>query len=320
MRFYLRRLCTTSWLVLLFGIVFLLNVYKPTADVKTFIYEDDPIWQRRQKLEEMKRFDGVSQRMHQAADVRYGWAPYLQYKWTGDRIWPKPASEDEDRILNQIHMLHHDVQGKKLKTILMYDGLDMGMSEGQGRFVDHNCPVNQCSLTAKLAAAKTADAILFKNVVRFPMVARPSSQIWILFNLESPHHTSLYTGQNNVVNWTATYRTDSVMVAPYEKYAYFKNFTALPSQSLRNFAAGKTKLVAWFVSNCQTPNGRMHYVRELQKYINVDIYGQCSSVRCSRSSNQCFEKLKTDYKFYLSFENSNCKDYITEKFFVNALA
>lgn len=36
-------------------------------------------------------------------------------------------------------------------------------------------------------------------------------------------------------------------------------------------------------------------------------------------NEECFEMLKKDYKFYLSFENSNCKEYITEKFFVNGL-
>lgn len=64
----------------------------------------------------------------------------------------------------------------------------------------------------------------------------------------------------------------------------------------------------------------MHYARELSKYIQVDIYGTCGTLRCPRSQSQaCFDMLDEDYKFYLAFENSNCKDYITEKFFVNGL-
>ena len=67
-------------------------------------------------------------------------------------------------------------------------------------------------------------------------------------------------------------------------------------------------------------NGLLNYARELGKYINVDIYGACGSKRCPRTNtNKCFSILDKEYKFYLAFENSNCKEYITEKFFVNGL-
>ena len=67
-------------------------------------------------------------------------------------------------------------------------------------------------------------------------------------------------------------------------------------------------------------NGRLNYAKQLAKFINVDIYGACGSHRCPRTSAaKCFSLLNQDYKFYLAFENSNCKDYITEKFFVNGL-
>jgi glycoprotein 3-alpha-L-fucosyltransferase len=78
--------------------------------------------------------------------------------------------------------------------------------------------------------------------------------------------------------------------------------------------------VAWFVTNCNDRNGRRQYAQELQKYIPVDIYGACGTKKCPRSTeNVCFDMLDTDYKFYLAFENSNCRDYITEKLFLNAL-
>lgn len=53
----------------------------------------------------------------------------------------------------------------------------------------------------------------------------------------------------------------------------------------------------------------------------MDIYGKCGTMKCTRSeADKCYEMLNNDYKFYLAFENSNCKNYITEKFFFNGLS
>ena len=122
-------------------------------------------------------------------------------------------------------------------------------------------------------------------------------------------------------NWTASYRHDSDIVAPYEKFVQYPDYKAADIDSpSRNYAAGKTRKVAWFVSNCSARNKRLQYAKELAQYIEVDLYGKCGTMKCSRAiSGLCFQLLNKDYKFYLAFENSNCKDYITEKFFINGL-
>lgn len=134
-----------------------------------------------------------------------------------------------------------------------------------------------------------------------------------MFTLENPFHVYPVIG----VNWTATYRTDSDIVAPYGKWMYYDENVKRKSQS-RNYAQGKTKKVAWMVSNCHSQNKRIEYVEELQKYIDVDIYGRCGTHFCARNE-KCLKRIGQEYKFYLAFENGNCREYITEKFFENAL-
>lgn len=139
-----------------------------------------------------------------------------------------------------------------------------------------------------------------------------------MYMLECPLHTR-YIHDKSVFNWTATYRHDSELVTPYEKWVYYDQRQRRKAVS-RNFAAGKTKNVAWFVSNCGAKNNRLQYAQELNRYIDVDTYGRCGTKSCPRQSgDRCLDILAKDYKFYLAFENSNCRDYITEKFYVNGL-
>ena len=139
-----------------------------------------------------------------------------------------------------------------------------------------------------------------------------------MYMLECPLHTQ-FVREKDVFNWTATYRHDSELVAPYEKWVY-TDPTVRRKPVTVNFAANKTRKVAWFVSNCGAKNKRLEYAHSLQKYMDVDIYGSCGTKSCPRHSGKhCFEILAKDYKFYLAFENSNCRDYITEKFYVNGL-
>lgn len=229
-----------------------------------------------------------------------------------------PDQFDGDRVIQQLMYVPENYEefDEPSKIILTYNGLGTwGQKSGSVAF--HGCPVNRCTLVTDKARAVDADAILYKDHFIHPGQARPSKQIWILYLLECPYHTQLIKFPN-VFNWTATYRKDSDLVTPYERWTYYDPQVTQKPQ-LRDYAANKTKKVAWFVSNCGARNGRLAYARELGKYISVDIYGTCGPLKCPRTDYRCFEILEREYKFYLAFENSNCRDYITEKFYVNGL-
>uniref|UniRef100_A0A146LJH0 Fucosyltransferase n=1 Tax=Lygus hesperus TaxID=30085 RepID=A0A146LJH0_LYGHE len=243
-------------------------------------------------------------------------------------LWPAQAPPGHDRIVEQLmfrppRSFQDDGEVKErsqsLKTILLFNGLNAWYKLKPGRSAFSNCPVDTCKVTASKSESRRADAILYKDHFVHPGHPKTKNQVWIIYHLECPYHTQ-HVKYNDVFNWTSTYRRDSDIVAPYEKFVYYDSRVRTVSKPVRNYAANKTKLVAWFVSNCGARNGRLQYAHELQKYISVDIFGACGSKKCPRSNEKkCFEMLNNEYKFYLAFENSNCKDYITEKFFRTGL-
>ena len=248
------------------------------------------------------------------------------------KLWPDGFTEASDRVLEQLKFsITYDRQNspetgeqnktEQVRTILVIPGPVDG-TVGRKRFLDDECKVNNCVITGDRNNGRNADAVLFRGGISPVGFKKPKNQIWIVYMLESPFHTGSLDSARNLINMTATYRIDSTIVTPYERFVPYENASQhqlLPPK--RNYVLGKSKKVAWFVSNCSPKNNRMGYARELSKYIQVDIYGPCGNLRCPRhQSKQCFKMLNDNYKFYLAFENSNCKDYITEKFYWNGLS
>lgn len=157
-------------------------------------------------------------------------------------LWPENVPSDHsptdpriDRIVNQLmyvppgyNQRAYLPHGKlPLKKILLYfgkNGWGSDLQMGQRRFLDDTCPVNSCQLMDKAEAIDQADAVIFKDRFSWPKFGRPLGQLWILFLLEGPRHTQLFSSINkHTFNWTATYRHDSDIVTPYEKFVAYQS-------------------------------------------------------------------------------------------------
>ncbi|XP_017267175.1 4-galactosyl-N-acetylglucosaminide 3-alpha-L-fucosyltransferase 9-like [Kryptolebias marmoratus] len=143
------------------------------------------------------------------------------------------------------------------------------------------------------------------DLSNLPSQQRPPFQKWIWLNLESPVHSPRLTGLNSLFNLTLNYRQDSDIRGTYG--------TVIAKETKEDFVPpSKNKLVCWIVSNWSPNHARAKYYNELKKYVDVHVYGQAFGNRIS--GEEC-QSIVTSCKFYLSFENSIFKDYITEKFY-----
>lgn len=192
--------------------------------------------------------------------------------------------------------------------------------------------MQHCRLSYLDEDLNRADAVVFhlhmtKGVHELPSKRGKPGQIWIFMTDESPLHTFLYEAENRdisdydgIFDWSMTYRTDSDVPVPYGRTIRRK--TVLPTVADRVVNAEKKKLVAILGSNCSSKNRRWSYVRELKHSLgdDLDIYGHClggNTTACPGHFDRDCPALSS-YKFYLAFENSNCREYLTEKIYWNA--
>eukprot|EP00794_Sanderia_malayensis_P000126 gene126-737_t len=224
---------------------------------------------------------------------------------------------------------------KNTKIILLYTGLFFhawwwnNKEEDLHRYTHaKKCKVRNCYFTYNKNAFGIADAVVFhgvdiNNPICYRVISekRPKGQKWILFMHESPVYTFDLEPYNGLFNWTMTYMRNSEIYVPYFSFEKLSSRDKRPEKGF-NFAAGKTGKVVWVASHCGLL--RDSYAMELSRYIEVKVYGDCGKLfkhnmgRCSDWGTECEDEIK-HYKFYLSFENCFCEDYITEKYWDKGL-
>ncbi|XP_042888116.1 alpha-(1,3)-fucosyltransferase C-like [Penaeus japonicus] len=239
-----------------------------------------------------------------------------------------------------------DEQSSPLKKIVVLSTKFFSLAISS-QLASQGCPEPRCFIISNASEAEDADAVVFH--AKFTTITsvpkkRHSHQRYIWYNLESPPHTRRKARLMNFYNWTYTYHRNSDLLRPYgallpltAKKLPIRAPTLDESKTTllkykQDLKAGlsleddrekdwesflrRPRLVVWMVSHCRTHSRRENYVKELQKHVEVTVFGKCGRKRCKKSglNRDCFTNvLARNFSFYLSFENSICNDYMTEK-------
>ncbi|XP_076816929.1 4-galactosyl-N-acetylglucosaminide 3-alpha-L-fucosyltransferase FUT6-like isoform X2 [Clavelina lepadiformis] len=178
----------------------------------------------------------------------------------------------------------------------------------------HLC--GKCRITLDRNQLQKSDAVVFhlpqldKDDLP-PRTTRRNDQLYVWWAQESSASSQAHLRRLDYFNLTMTVRRSSDVYSPY---------------ATLDWVLKLIWLAVWVVSNCgNTPSSslRFAYADKLQDGgLQIDKFGRCSGYNFpirSRYDPAYFEVLSR-YKFYFAFENSyHCKDYATEKLWLNAL-
>ena len=221
---------------------------------------------------------------------------------------------------------------RQMKTIVWYDVQRQSLLSRAAKTTFSHCQISNCryrfALTKRNATLKhpfDADAVVIQGMAIFelsPPPRRDQNQVFVLAVRDTlpqiRHLDQKAIGKYWVkeFNWTMSFRLDSDVYLPYSYIWERKNTTHLDKKNYDSIFEEKDNDILWFVSHCITKSIREQYVEDLSKVVNVDIVGRCGKNKvCPKGAAHCSDNIVGKYKFYLAFENSFYKDYVTEKLF-----
>ena len=196
-----------------------------------------------------------------------------------------------------------------------------------------DCGGYQCILTSDRGFYSESSAVVFhhrnpKWVKDVPTLRKGNmpGKLFVVYNRESnlwePKGKDYLDAVNGMINWTIGLRRDNDIYIPtaiitrgrhLDGFDPHKNYLA----DKEGFTAALLTSNCWVGSSFKLYYGRRDFIRALQDAgLKLDVYGACGT-QCGSYEN-CARYLKK-YKFVLTFENSLCWDYLTEKPFIGGL-
>ncbi|KAL2097125.1 hypothetical protein ACEWY4_006332 [Coilia grayii] len=180
--------------------------------------------------------------------------------------------------------------------------------------------IPNCILSDDRSLFPQADFVIFHNrglingQQSLPLhLPRPHKQRWVWFSMESPAHNGNLKPFAGQFNYTMSYRRDADFFAPY---GWLEPHNVGTGTTVDDFIpTEKSSLACWVVSNFQSNHRRTLIYNKLKKVIPVDVYG--GAVHRRLPKKDLLSTISHCY-FYLAFENSIFKDYISEKLWNNA--
>ena len=166
----------------------------------------------------------------------------------------------------------------------------------------------------------TSDVVIIQErIFSRPLPSyRPPGQRWVFRGWEAAYRnfdtTRKYRNMKAAreFNYTMTYSVHSDFYLPYGKCKKVVSNPETVTEQIDKIVKSKTKLVAWFASDCMTVSMRENYIRQLMNHIQVDVYGGCGNISCPKDTCET-DTILQKYKFYIAFENTLNGEYITEK-------
>ncbi|KAF0993407.1 hypothetical protein HZS_4275 [Henneguya salminicola] len=149
------------------------------------------------------------------------------------------------------------------------------------------------------------------------MMQTKSKKILIVYSWESPYSIvregfDYHNSKDKFFHWSVSYYKSSFFPIPYGHYKKKAKNLKEKHTNLNKMFSQKKNAALVIISNCFYTNSiRLEYIENLEKYFTIDKFGGCYKNKIG--TKQRIEKL-SKYKFYLSFENTQCQEYITEKY------